>query len=94
MLKQSKIILKSLTSFCWHPYGSCFIRSLRNVRLNKIFERTYQDGTGVGFVVDKERGYLGHMHVLTIGKKNWCAPNFGASGRGVEVMGGQGEGDQ
>ena len=36
MLKQSKIILKSLISFCWHPYWSHFIRSLRNVRLNKI----------------------------------------------------------
>ena len=50
MLKQSKIILKSLTSFCWHPYWSRFIRSLRNVRLNKILERTYQDGAGVGLV--------------------------------------------
>ena len=59
MLKQSKIILKSLTSFHWHPYWSCFIRSLRNVRLNKIFERTYQDGTGVGLAVDKERGVFG-----------------------------------
>ena len=51
VLKQSKIILKSLTSFCWLPYWSCFIRSLRNVRLNKIIEKTYQDGTGVGLFV-------------------------------------------
>ena len=44
MLKQSKIILKSLTSFCWHPYWSRFIRSLRNVRLNKIWtNRDQQD---------------------------------------------------
>ena len=54
MLKQSKIILKSLTSFHWHPYRSRFIRSLRNVRLDKIFERTYQDSTGVG-LVDKDQ---------------------------------------
>ena len=40
VLKHSKIILKSLTSFRWHPYWSHFIRSLRNVRLNKINERT------------------------------------------------------
>ena len=39
MLKQSKIILKSLTSFCWHPYWSHFIRSLRNVRLNRNHRR-------------------------------------------------------
>ena len=45
-----------MTSFHWHPYWSHFIRSLRNVRLNKINERTYQDGTGVVLVVDKERG--------------------------------------
>ena len=30
------------------------------------------------------------MHVLTIGKKNWCTPHFGVSGRGVEVMRGSG----
>ena len=68
MLKQSKIILKSLTSFCWHPYWSCFISSLRNVRLNKIFERTYQDGTGVG-LVDKEMGGVFGTNMCTYHKE-------------------------
>ena len=78
MLKQSKIILKSLTSFCWHPYWSHFIRSLRNVRLNKIFERTYQDGAGVGLVVDKERGVFGtnmctyHKEKELVCPPLWC----------------------
>ena len=63
-----------MTSFHWHPYWSCLIRSLENVRLNKIFERTYQDGTGVGLVVDKERGYLSHACVLTIRKKEKGVP--------------------
>ena len=70
MLKQSKIILKSLTSFCWHPYWSCFIRSLRNVRLNKIFEKTYQDGAGVGLVVVKER----RVYMCTYHKENKLVP--------------------
>ena len=34
-------------------------------------EETYQDGAGVGLVVDKEGGYLGYMCVLTIGKRNF-----------------------
>ena len=33
------------------------------------------------------------MCVLTIGKKNWFAPCFGVSRRGVEVMGGEGRGE-
>ena len=35
-------------------------------------KETYQDGAGVGLVVDKEWGYLGYTHVLTTGKRNWC----------------------
>ena len=93
VLKQSKIILKSLTSFRWHPYWSYFIRSLRNVRLNKINERTYQDGTGVGLVVDKERGVF-RIHVCTYHReKELVCPHFGVSGRGVEVVGGWGRGE-
>ena len=83
MLKQSKIILKSLTSFRWHPYWSCFIRSLRNVRLNKIFERTYQDGTGVGLFVDKERGVFRTNRCTYHMEKELVWPHYGVRGRDV-----------
>ena len=81
MLKQSKIILKSLTSFRWHPYRSHFIRSLRNVRLNKIFERTYQDGAGVGLDVDKESGVFRTDMCTYHKEKELVCPHYGVSGR-------------
>ena len=38
-----------------------------NVRLTKIIKKTYQDGTAVGLIVDKERGVFVWTCVLTIG---------------------------
>ena len=58
-------------------------------------EETYQDGTCEGLVVDKERGVFRiHMHVLTIGKRNLCAPTimvvggWGRRGKRGEPVGG------
>ena len=51
-----KSLLKSWQAFTGFHTEATSSGHWGNVRLTKIIKKTYQDGTAVGLIVDKERG--------------------------------------
>ena len=68
--KQSRIIINIWQGFVGFHTEAALSGHWENVSLTKYYKGTYQDGAAVDLNVDKERGCIRRMHVLTNRDKN------------------------